>query len=170
MPAPVTWTLGVSFDDFKQDPVEVKKVNPKIGVLWNITNNLSVRAAAFEWVKPPLLADRTLEPTQVSGFNQVFDNSNGDDSWRRGVGFDWRITKQLFTGAEATWRDINVPIPTLAPSGESIAVFEKWKEQLHRAYVFWTPIPRFSLSAQVVYDTFEVADGPAHEPSQVPKA
>ena len=39
--------------------------------------------------------------------------SNGDRSWRRGVGLDWRVTKQLFAGAEATWRDINVPIFSL---------------------------------------------------------
>jgi tetratricopeptide (TPR) repeat protein len=155
IPKPVTWTLGLSYDDFKDDPVKVKKFNPKLGVVWNITDNLAIRAASFEWVKPPLLADRTLEPTQVSGFNQVFDNSNGDDALRRGVGLDWRITKQLFTGTEATWRDIDVPIETVNISGESIAVFEKWKEQLHRVYVYWAPFPRWSLSGQVIYDTFE---------------
>ena len=137
-PNPVTWTLGVSYDDFENDPIEVKKINPKFGVRWDITNNLSLRAAVFRWIKPPLVADRTLEPTQVSGFNQVFDDSNGDESWHRGVGLDWRLTKQLFAGAEATWRDINVPI-TYRSTGRTTAIFETWKEQLHRAYLFWTP-------------------------------
>jgi hypothetical protein len=166
LPKPITWTLGVSYDDFEDIPIEVKKVNPKFGVRWDITTNLSVRAASFEWVKPPLIADRTLEPTQVSGFNQVFDNSNGDDTWRRGVGVDWQITKQLFGGAEATWRDIEVPIEV----GPSIAVFEKWKEQLHRAYVFWAPFPRVSLSGEVVYDTFESELGLLTSFSQVPQS
>jgi tetratricopeptide (TPR) repeat protein len=168
IPKPITWTLGVSYDDYRDDPVEVKKFNPKLGVVWNVTDNLAVRAASFEWVKPPLLADRTLEPTQVSGFNQVFDNSNGDDTWRRGVGLDWRITKQLFTGAEATWRDVEVPIETVSLSGESIAIFENWKEQLHRAYVYWAPAPRWSLSGQVVYDTFDSELGLLTSFSQVP--
>ena len=139
--------------------MEVEKVNPKFGVQWDVTSNLSVRAASFQWVKPPLLADRTLEPTQVSGFNQVFDNSNGDEAEHRGVGVDWRLTKQLFIGAEATWRDIEVPIETTTIAGEIIAASEKWKEQLHRAYVFWAPFPRVSIAREVVYDTFELELG-----------
>jgi outer membrane receptor protein involved in Fe transport len=98
-PRPVTWTLGASYDDFEDLPVEVKKVNPKLGVRWDLTPDLSIRGAYFQWVKPPLIADRTLEPTQVSGFNQVFDNSNGDQAEHRALGLDWRLTKQLFTGA-----------------------------------------------------------------------
>ena len=157
-PTPITWTLGVSYDDFENAPIKENKINPKFGVQWDITSNLSVRAAAFQWIKPPLIADRTLEPTQVSGFNQFFDNSNGDEAWRRGVGIDWRLTKQLFAGAEATWRDIDVPI-TVSVNEVDTAVFEAWKEQLHRAYLFWAPTVRISLSGQVVYDTFESQEG-----------
>ena len=115
-PKPVTWTLGASYDNYQDLPVEVKEVNPKFGVQWDVTSNLSVRAASFQWVKPPLLADRTFEPTQVSGFNQVFDNSNGMWPEHRAVGVDWRLTKQLFIGADGTWRDIEVPIETSPPS------------------------------------------------------
>ena len=38
---------------------------------------------------------------------------------------------------------------------QGAAIFEAWKEQLHRAYLFWTPTSTLSLSGQVVYDTFE---------------
>ena len=109
-PTPVTWTLGVAYDDFARDQFTVKKPSPKLGVQWDVTNNLSIRGAVFRWVKPQLSANRTLEPTQVSGFNQLFDDVNGTESWRRGVGLDWRVTKQFFAGAEATWRSINVPV------------------------------------------------------------
>ena len=81
---------------------------------------------------------------------------------------DWRITKQLFIGAEATWRDVEVPIEVGTGFNESIAVFEKWKEQLHSAYLFWAPFPRVSVSGQVVYDTFEFAIGSLGELSEVP--
>ena len=43
LPAPVTWTLGVAYDAFEHDPIQVNKVSPKLGVRWDITNNLSVR-------------------------------------------------------------------------------------------------------------------------------
>jgi hypothetical protein len=165
-PKPVTWTIGVSYDDFEQDPIVVKHLNPKFGVSWDITDDLTIRAAAFKWVKPPLNADRTLEPTQVSGFNQFFDEANGETSWRQGVALDWRLTRQLFAGAEATWREPEVPI--LDFQGQP--VFETQKEQSHRAYIFWAPTSRLSLSGQVVYDTFSSETGLLTNFSTTPKS
>jgi hypothetical protein len=167
LPNPVTWTLGVSYDEFLNGPIEVIEISPKLGVRWDVTNALSVRAAAFRWVKPALVADRTLEPTQVSGFNQVFDDSNGDETWRRGVGIDWRLTKQLFVGAETTWRDIDVPIALFE---QESAVFETHTEKLDRVYLFWAPTSRISLSGQVIYDTFESETGILTSFSAVPES
>jgi tetratricopeptide (TPR) repeat protein len=157
-PQPVIWTVGFSYDDFQHDPIDIQKFNPKLGVRWDITDDLSVRGAVFRWIKPPLTANRSLEPTQVAGFNQVFDDGNADDSLRRGVGLDWRITKQLFIGAEATWRDIDIPIIVFGLAAPTTA-FETWKETFHRAYLFWTPTKRVSLGAQLVYDAFEAEQG-----------
>jgi outer membrane receptor protein involved in Fe transport len=154
-PDPVTWTVGVSVDDFDQDPVEVSKVNPKFGVQWDVTDNLRLRGAAFRTIKPALVANRTIEPTQIAGFDQFFDDGNADESWRYGVGVDWRVTDKLFVGAEATWRDLNVP--TVAAPG--VAVFEDQKEQLHRVYAYWLPVPELALGAQFVYDRFESDQG-----------
>ena len=153
-PTPVTWTLGGSVDDLEQGPLVVEKFSPKLGVRWDITNALSLRAAVFQWIKPPLVANRSLEPTQVSGFDQVFDDARGDTSLRRGVGLDWHMTKSLFIGAESTWRDIDVPF--LFPD---VAVFEAQNEQVHRGYLFWAPTSRISLSGQVVYDIFSAEKG-----------
>ena len=161
-PKPVTWTLGVAFDDFEQgpimigeEPIVISRSSPKLGVRWDITNDLSLRAAVFRWIKPPLAANQNLEPTQVSGFNQVYDDVNGDVSWDQGVGLDWRLTKQLFVGADATWRDLEVPLNDV----QGAAIFENWKEQLHRAYLFWAPTSRLSLSGEVVYDKFDAETG-----------
>ena len=41
LPQPVTWTLGFSYDHFEDLPVEVNKVSPKFGVIWDVTSNLS---------------------------------------------------------------------------------------------------------------------------------
>ena len=43
------------------------------------------------------------------------------------------------------------------PRVRALPIFETWKEQLHRAYLFWAPVPRVSLSAEVVYDTFRLS-------------
>jgi tetratricopeptide (TPR) repeat protein len=155
LPDPVTWTLGLSVDDYEEEPLEVHKVNPKFGVQWNVTNDVVLRGAAFRTVKPALVANRTIEPTQIAGFNQFFDDVNGTEAWRWGVGADWRITNELFVGAEATWRDLDVPIFL----GSDDVVREHWDEQSHRAYAFWTPIPEVALSAQFVYDHFNAEKG-----------
>lgn len=155
-PDPVTWTLGLSIDDYEEEPLEVSEVNPKFGVQWNVTKDFTLRGAAFRTVKPALVANRTIEPTQIAGFNQFFDDVNGTEAWRWGVGTDWRITNELFVGAEATWRDLDVPLF----EGFDEVIVEDWDEQSHRAYAFWTPIPEVSLSAEFVYDRFESDPGP----------
>ena len=149
-PERVVWTLGAAYDEFERGPVKVSGVSPKAGVRWNLSDDLTLRAAAFRLVKPLLSGDRSLEPTQVAGFNQLFDDLTGDESWRYGAGADWRITPSLFAGAELSWRHIDVPLQ----SG-STAVFEPWQETLHRAYVHWAVTPSISISGQAAYDTFE---------------
>jgi tetratricopeptide (TPR) repeat protein len=167
IPNPVTWTIGLSFDELENGPLNINnKVSPKLGAIWDITTNLSLRAAVFRWITPPLIAHQTLEPTQVSGFNQVFDDADGEQAWNRGVGLDWRISKNLFAGAEATWRDLTTPILLISSkSGE----FEAQNEQLHRAYLFWAPTSKISLSAQVVYDAFAGGTGLLTNESATPK-
>jgi tetratricopeptide (TPR) repeat protein len=150
-PDPVIWTLGLSVDSYEEEPLEVEKVNPKFGVQWYVMDNLRLRGAVFRTVKPALVADRTIEPTQVAGFNQFFDDTNATESWRYGIGIDWRLADNLFAGAEATWRQLEVPVFV-----DSLdAFFIDQDEQLHRAYVFWTPTDRLSLSAELVYDHFD---------------
>ena len=58
------------------------------------------RAAAFRVLKRTLITDQTLEPTQVAGFNQFFDDLNGTDAWRYGGAIDQKFTKDLFGGVE----------------------------------------------------------------------
>jgi tetratricopeptide (TPR) repeat protein len=105
LPDPVTWTLGVSYDHYENQGLKVEKVNPKFGVEWNVTDDLVLRGAAFRTVKPALVNNRTLEPTQIAGFNQLFDDINGTAYWRYGVGVDHRLWDNLFIGGEATWRN-----------------------------------------------------------------
>jgi hypothetical protein len=151
-PDATIWTFGLSYDNFDADPVHEEKINPKIGVQWNITNDLIVRGAYIQYVKPALSNNQTLEPTQVSGFDQVFDDSNGDVSRRWGIGFDHRLSGDLFLGGEASWRDVDSHVITA--TGDQVVDFD---EQTHRAYVNWLPIAELALSAEFVYDRFQTS-------------
>ena len=156
IPDPVTWTLGVSYDDYNEAGGDVEKVNAKAGVQWDITEALRLRAAAFSIVKPALAANQVIEPTQVAGFNQFFDDVNATESFRYGVGVDWRLTENLSVGAEATWRDLDEPVLDIA---NDVFVSEDRDEQLHRAYLYWTPLPGLALSGEFVYDRYKSKEG-----------
>ena len=83
--------------------------NPKFGITWNPFPATTVRAAVFRVLKRTLITDQTLEPTQVAGFNQFFDDVNGTEAWRYGGAIDQKFTKDIFGGVEFSKRDLKVP-------------------------------------------------------------
>jgi opacity protein-like surface antigen len=155
-PDPVTWTAGVSYDHFEHNALKVEKVNPKFGVRWDITDDLTLRGAVFRAVKPALVNNQTLEPTEIAGFNQLFDDTNGAAAWRYGIGLDHRLMDNLFIGTEATWRKISDPI---LDGDAQDSQLENLDEQTHRVYVHWLPIPELALNLEFVYDKFSAEKG-----------
>jgi tetratricopeptide (TPR) repeat protein len=139
-------TIGMSYDDFEENHNEITKVNPKLGLEWSPTESLRVRLAAFRVVKRALAADQTIEPTQVAGFNQFFDDFNGATAWRYGAGLDARIASGLYGGVEASAREVDEPV-----FGET----ENRDEQLYRIYLYWTPRPRWAINSGIELDRFQ---------------
>jgi tetratricopeptide (TPR) repeat protein len=155
IPQPVTWTVGLNYTNYNEDAEpsnDVSRLNPKVGVQWDITTDLQVRAAYIETVKPALAANRTLEPTQVAGFNQFFDEANATKSRRYGFGVDWQVTPDLAIGGEATWRDIEEPF---IDALENRVVDVDTKEQLHQVHIYWTPVDELAVRAGFAYDKFD---------------
>ena len=103
-------------------------------------------------VKPVLSSNRTLEPTQIAGFNQYFDDANATKFDSYGVGADWRATRDVFLGIEAIKRDLESPFVSVLTG---LGVFEDREEWINRVYAYWTPTNRWAVSADVIYDKFE---------------
>ena len=82
--------------------------NPKFGLVWNPFPSTTVRAAVFRVLKRTLITDQTLEPTQVAGFNQFFDDINATKSWRYGVAIDQKFSLNVYGGVEFSKRDLTV--------------------------------------------------------------
>jgi tetratricopeptide (TPR) repeat protein len=142
------FTLGVSFDsvtgDFGLD--DQHQPNPKAGFTWSPFSGTTIRAAVFRVLKRTLATNQTLEPTQVAGFNQLFDDSNLTSSWRYGIALDQKFTKELFGGIEFSKRDLTVPLT------ENQEV--DWKERLARTYLFWTPTTWLALKGEYQFEQF----------------
>ena len=112
----LTLTVGASYDDFDQDEknfgeeeIDESQFNPKLGVSWNPIPSTTLRGAVFRTLKRTLVTDQTLEPTQVAGFNQFFDDFPATDAWVYGVGLDHKFPKDVYFGAQFSYRDLEVP-------------------------------------------------------------
>ena len=162
----LTFTLGVSADFFRTRSANSEdrdQVNPKFGVTWNPFRDTTVRAAAFRVLTRTLINDQTLEPTQVAGFNQFFDDAGATESWRYGIAVDQKFFKTLFGGVEASRRDLEIPFRSIVLDDLGSVISDAAergdaKEDLVRAYVFWTPHPWLALSAEYQYERFKHDD------------
>ncbi len=163
----LTSTLGLGYEDYQAQPIALSSLNPKFGLQWDVRSDLRLRAAVFRSGRSTLVNNRTIEPTQVAGFNQLFDDVSGVTSWRYGAGADWRISPQVSIGTEITWRELDEPV--LDNSGQSErAVLEKRTEALHSAYMFCTPGDRVSVRAQFIYDLYKSQTGLLSEFDNLP--
>ena len=139
-------TLGISYDDFDSNAVQRNKWNPKVGLVWSITPQATLRLAKFEILRRSLFRSQTIEPTQISGFNQFFDDFRATESTRTGIGLDYKLRNDLYTGIELTERDIKIPT-----GGSKL----KQDESLHRAYLHWTASSGWVLRTEYQYDEFK---------------
>jgi hypothetical protein len=154
-----TATVGVSYDDITGDfpGDETDQVNPKLGLVWEPLQGTTLRAAAFKTLQRTLITNQTLEPTQVAGFSQFFDDPNLTEAWRYGAGLDQKFSESLFGGLEYSERELEVPFLNFGPSGE-FTDNSDWDEYFGRVYLFWTLNDWVSLRAEYQYEKVERDD------------
>jgi outer membrane receptor protein involved in Fe transport len=154
-PKTLTFTIGGSGDFYHGGIVNQNQFNPKFGVTWNPFSGTTLRAAIFRVFKRTLITDQTLEPTQVAGFNQFFDDADATKSWCYGVAADQKFSKNIYGGVEYSGRKLDVPFLFAMGLGPNEIHEAAWKEHLVRAYLYWTPHPWFGLSAEYQYERFD---------------
>jgi Tfp pilus assembly protein PilF len=138
---------GLSYD--YSDPDDgigetLSEVNPKLGFIWSLPTGTSLRAAAFKSMKRRFFAGQSIEPTQVAGFSQYFDDLDRTVSKRWGVGLDQRLPGRLFAGAEYSTRESEV-------RQEGTNETFDWDEKQVAAYLNWLPTSMLALSAGYWY-------------------
>ncbi len=152
----VILTVGGSADFYDEEGyLKEDQFNPKVGVTWDPVPGTTIRAAAFRVLKRTLLTNQTLEPTQVAGFNQFFDDDNATESRRYGIALDQKLSNSLYGGAEYSERDLEVPYRAGLAAGGFRTDKADWEEQAGRAYLYWTPHSWLALGAEYLYERFE---------------
>ena len=161
----LTVTVGGSGDFLDSDSEELgvrNQFNPKAGVRWEPWAGTVFRAAGFRTLKRTLVTDQTLEPTQVAGFNQFFDDINGTTAWRYGGAVDQRLSADIHAGIEVVKGDLEVPFLDFS-GANPLPGRVPWQEAQGRAYLFWTPRDYLALRSEYQYEraqrSAKLADG-----------
>jgi hypothetical protein len=134
---------------------EKNQFNPKLGVSYTTSSGTTLRGTWFRALKRTLVTDQTLEPTQVAGFNQFFDDPSATKSDVWGLAIDQKLGRRAFAGGEYSERDLTIPILILE-NGVTWTLNEfDGKEKTARAYLFGTPHPWVTLGAEYSYENFD---------------
>ena len=134
---------------------EKNQFNPKVGASFNLASGTTLRGAWFRTLKRTLITDQTLEPTQVAGFNQFFDDPSATKSEVWGAAIDQKLGRKAFAGLAYSERDLTIP-QLLLEDGLTWTVNElPGEEKLLRAYVFGAVHPWLALGAEYGYEDFD---------------
>ena len=143
-PQALTWTVGASYDALKDGFLDLHEVNPKLGLQWRVAPTTQLRLAYLETVKRSLLVDQTIEPTQVAGFNQFFDEINGTRAKLWGIGLDSEFSEVLYGGIERIRRRLFSP-----QLSATFVDFTEDAQKMYHGYLYWAPVHAWAFSAEV---------------------
>jgi len=174
---PVEITAGVAYEDvlapvglipprdYLIGPAELEfedsLVAGKFGLSAYATRKTVVRATAYSRLTPAIGRLQTLEPTQVSGFNQFFNDPGGTSSFNYGVGLDQEFTRSFFAGFSVLRRDLEIPelscdnpsvFDGCAGEQASEIVQRNSDDWLANVYLSGTAGRRVSLGLQYAYE------------------
>jgi len=85
------------------------RVSPKAGISVYLASKTTLRAAGYYRLSPNVGRLQTVEPTQVAGFNQFFDEPGGTRSLSYGFDVDQEFGALLFGGFSVLRRELKIP-------------------------------------------------------------
>jgi hypothetical protein len=157
-------TIAASYDHFDHQRRKIEEFSPKAGFEWNILPSLLFRVAAFQTVRPALVASQTIQPTQIAGFNQFYDDRNGTPSRLYGFGVDARIAEGLYTGAEISRRILDSPASSFPDRPFEVA---DQREDNYRGYLYMAISTNWALSMKIDANLFNSSNEAADPPLEV---
>ncbi|MFL5336010.1 MAG: FecR domain-containing protein [Geminicoccaceae bacterium] len=159
-PEQVVWTAGMGAERTDVPGRRDTEPTPKFGVEYRPLDALTLRGAAFRTLKSNIVAQQTIQPTLVAGFNQNYDDFNGTKADQGAVGADLKLRSDVTVGVEAIYRKLSAPESLNDGSGSDV-VLQDASEGLAQAYLYWTPTERIAISVALRGDRYRAHDGDA---------
>ncbi|MEJ2622425.1 MAG: FecR domain-containing protein, partial [Candidatus Thiodiazotropha sp.] len=157
-----TLTGGLSYIKEEVDNDEFNKAYPKIGFQFNPTTGSELRLAAFRnrmsVISPSLY--ETLEPTQIIGFNQLYDDYNKTDYWAYAAEYKHQLSHNLHAGFSSVFRELETEIGLVdfstLPPGNTSQLIEH--EDLNTVFwLNWATSPFWSFGVEYSYNRSDLA-------------
>jgi tetratricopeptide (TPR) repeat protein len=143
------WTIGASYDSLdREERPDKSQLNPKVGLNLDIAKGTTLRLAALTGLKRVLVADQTIEPTHVAGFNQLYDDRDATDYVLYGAGIDQTFNGNVHGGGEVNLRKLTTPFVAVNNPEE------QWEETIYRFYLYWTMNRYLALGMEYRYELF----------------
>ena len=117
----------------------------------DLSSSTMLRFAAFTGLKRLLLADQTIEPTTIAGFNQFFDDADGAEHVLYGAGLDHKINDDVSGGAEYYFRELQHPIEVASGIKE-----EEYEENFVQLYLNWVLNKNIAVDIKYQLELFRV--------------
>jgi Tfp pilus assembly protein PilF len=148
---------SASHDDFK-------KTYPKLGLKFTPQTGSEIRLAAFRHRNSVIESSlyETLEPTQITGFNQFYDDLERTDSWNYAAAYKQRFSNNLHFGISTLFRDLETKINILDLStpfpSESRQSLE-YDDKHATLWLNWTPNPLWGFGIDYSYNNYNLEEG-----------
>lgn len=149
LPRQLTVSAGGGYEAFDNALIKRHPANPKVAFTWPVSPTITIRGAAFKAFKRSLVLSQTIEPTQLAGFNQFFDDTTASESWREGLAIDRQFGKTLYSGVEMSHRSVDVPV-RFASTG--LVTVRKEAEWLGEAYVNAAAADRLTFNLRYQFE------------------
>jgi len=147
--------LGATYDSLKSRELEISYTSPKLGLVWVPSPDTRVRVASFHLLTPRANARTGLEPTQVAGFHQLYNDQSSAKVRTRGASIDQRVSETVFTGLSAVDRNVLVHL-TIAPT---VIEYYDWQETETYGYLTWLPTKALSTSLGMKFGRYVRPEG-----------
>lgn len=102
-----------------------------------------------------MVSGQTIEPTNISGFNQFYDDIIATESRHYGLGLDRRLSDRIYTGVEFARRNNDEPV--FDGNTGTVSRYE-WNENVFQSYLFFALSEKIVLSGQYAFERLKSDD------------
>jgi tetratricopeptide (TPR) repeat protein len=149
-PPQFIWTGGFAYESIDDRSNDFDRVLPKAGMQWNMTDWARLRLSYVQTLRRPITSEQTIEPTQVAGFNQFFEDAAGSITEQEGIALDLTLTNDLYAGVQLAHREVE-----WASVSNLVSTFSDRREDRALGYVYWAPHSQLAFTAEGSYERFK---------------